>query len=84
MKKRSQFDFEMPENLNDIQMSKGSGEFINTKEKAHYSDLKKHMTPEEFKYMCTYMWRLGYATAIKETGAKVPEHRRVYEKKELN
>ena len=60
------------------------GEFINTKEKAHYSDLKKHMTPEEFKYMCTYMWRLGYATAIKETGAKVPEHRRVYEKKELN
>ena len=84
MKKRSRWDFNTPEGLNDIQMSKGSTEFINEEEKKHYKGVTKHMTPAEVKYMCTYMWRLGYATAIKETGAEVPEHRRVYENKNLN
>ena len=39
MKKRSRWDFNTPEGLNDIQMSKGSAEFINEEEKKHYNCL---------------------------------------------
>ena len=39
MKKRSRWDFNTPEGLNDIQMSKGSTEFINEEEKKHYKML---------------------------------------------
>ena len=69
------FDYSMPENLNDIKMSRPTS-FTNEKEKQEFREVTKEMTGAEVKYMCSYMWRLGYATAIKETGSEIPAHRK--------
>ena len=77
------FDYEIPENLNDVQMSSNPPNYTTGKERKRYKEVVKDLTYQEMKYLCSFMWRLGYATAIKETGSKTPEHRRAHGEKKI-